>query len=206
MNNYELYHHGVKGMKWGVRRYQNPDGSLTAKGKKHYSNKEIKQDRDAIRKELASHGASNLTGDAKRAYKENQKIEKRIDYLLKNYEFDDDDGGGGKTAADRKAGREYMELNDKYMYNDHIIDAQRNKQVSRALIDKYGEKRINQFKTAENVKTGVAVVAVVAAAPVLIVGGTTVIAGAAVAATGYLGYQSIKNKAEKRKEAKANKK
>ena len=30
----ELYHHGVKGQKWGVRRYQNADGSLTPKGKK----------------------------------------------------------------------------------------------------------------------------------------------------------------------------
>ena len=29
----ELYHHGIKGQKWGVRRYQNEDGSLTAAGK-----------------------------------------------------------------------------------------------------------------------------------------------------------------------------
>ena len=30
----ELYHYGVKGQKWGVRRYQNSDGSLTDAGKK----------------------------------------------------------------------------------------------------------------------------------------------------------------------------
>lgn len=32
----ELYHWGIKGMKWGVRRYQNKDGSLTDAGKKRY--------------------------------------------------------------------------------------------------------------------------------------------------------------------------
>lgn len=36
----ELYHYGVKGMKWGVRRYQNEDGTLTAKGRKKYKNVE----------------------------------------------------------------------------------------------------------------------------------------------------------------------
>ena len=34
ITNGELYHHGIKGMKWGVRRYQNPDGSLTPAGYK----------------------------------------------------------------------------------------------------------------------------------------------------------------------------
>lgn len=42
-NDFRLYksylaHYGVKGMHWGVRRYQNTDGSLTAAGKVHYTN------------------------------------------------------------------------------------------------------------------------------------------------------------------------
>ena len=36
----ELTHHGIKGQKWGVRRYQNADGTLTAAGKKRYSDDE----------------------------------------------------------------------------------------------------------------------------------------------------------------------
>ena len=34
--NYELYHHGTKGQKWGIRRFQNEDGSLTPEGRKRY--------------------------------------------------------------------------------------------------------------------------------------------------------------------------
>ena len=36
----ELYHWGIKGMKWGVRRYRNEDGTLTEAGKKRYSDDE----------------------------------------------------------------------------------------------------------------------------------------------------------------------
>lgn len=44
----ELAHYGVKGMKWGVRRYQNKDGSLTSAGRKRYNDdvsKKEKQDK-----------------------------------------------------------------------------------------------------------------------------------------------------------------
>lgn len=41
MNQKELYHHGIIGQRWGVRRYQNKDGTLTSKGKKHYKSDDI---------------------------------------------------------------------------------------------------------------------------------------------------------------------
>jgi len=43
MNRHELYHFGVRGQKWGIRRFQNDDGTLTSAGKDRYYKKIAKQ-------------------------------------------------------------------------------------------------------------------------------------------------------------------
>ncbi len=59
----ELYHHGIKGMKWGVRRYQNKDGSLTKEGRRKYNNVQNSDGTMKIRK-----GDSDITKRVKRDY------------------------------------------------------------------------------------------------------------------------------------------
>jgi hypothetical protein len=63
----ELYHWGIKGMKWGERRYQNKDGTLTAAGKRRYN-------RDADEKgydKTSSTGARyKVVGEGKKARNE----------------------------------------------------------------------------------------------------------------------------------------
>jgi hypothetical protein len=54
----ELYHFGIKGQKWGVRRYQNKDGSLTAEGKRRYG--------DVTPDEFNKKRADERAGDVKR--------------------------------------------------------------------------------------------------------------------------------------------
>ena len=59
MNERELYHHGIKGQKWGIRRYQNPDGTLTALGRKRQGDYE-KAKEEARSKLLKSSDASEI--------------------------------------------------------------------------------------------------------------------------------------------------
>lgn len=68
-----LVHYGVKGMKWGVRRYQNKDGTLTNAGKKRY-------DRD-IRENVAKKKDSRIdtsNPDPKRWVKEDLNRSKKL--------------------------------------------------------------------------------------------------------------------------------
>lgn len=70
MNDYltlkELYHSGIKGQKWGIRRYQNEDGSLTEEGKKRYGTPETYRAvaKEASSLEEATKGASSAASTA----------------------------------------------------------------------------------------------------------------------------------------------
>lgn len=54
MFNNELYHYGAIGMKLGGRRYQNPDGTLTTRGKKKYAKKILNEHVDRTNRHLAN--------------------------------------------------------------------------------------------------------------------------------------------------------
>ena len=59
----QLYHHGIPGQKWGIRRFQNPDGTRTAAGKKRDGNLDAEKSEDHVRsrehKKRATEGLSN---------------------------------------------------------------------------------------------------------------------------------------------------
>ena len=67
----ELYHHGIKGQRWGIRRFQNEDGSLTAEGKQRYGVHEVTKYKNGI--EIKS---QQMTKEGKKLYKQDIKTDK----------------------------------------------------------------------------------------------------------------------------------
>lgn len=54
-----LSHHGIKGQKWGIRRFQNKDGSLTAKGKERYGSTNDPSDAFTLKKGTSIYRVAN---------------------------------------------------------------------------------------------------------------------------------------------------
>lgn len=73
-----LKHHGILGQKWGIRRYQNPDGSLTEAGKKRYD------------KKVMSYNIRKMNRDFKKspklAYENAEKKRKALEEIADEYE------------------------------------------------------------------------------------------------------------------------
>lgn len=67
----ELYHYGIKGQKWGIRKYQNEDGTLTSEGKARYGY-------DETTGKLSKEGRKVEKSDRKAALKDAIKIQKDV--------------------------------------------------------------------------------------------------------------------------------
>lgn len=100
----EIYHHGIKGQRWGIRRYQNPDGSLTEAGKKRYLNED-----------------GSFTKEGQKAYGKQNSIGRELDRLAVE-----------RQKQREKDREEYLKKheNDKPVDNSDLLKAARNTRVS----------------------------------------------------------------------------
>ena len=154
----ELYHHGILGMKWGIRRFQNADGSLTPEGRKRYYGPDGKlndEGRQATRDELMSLykiGTSRFTSD--NAYQRfsvvaRQMFDERIDDDVK-------EGINNKRRAYYDAALEAYELESK-KYNDYEHSEQAKKDSQKAYkqtIDWYKKYEPEEFESLVKINGG----------------------------------------------------
>lgn len=76
---YYLAHHGILGQKWGIRRYQNSDGTLTEAGKKRYRAEDVESitDRKGLQRRLNDLDKAMARNTADVAYRVNKMVSTR---------------------------------------------------------------------------------------------------------------------------------
>lgn len=140
----ELYHYGVRGMKWGVRRHQNEDGSLTSSGKKHAEKDYKKVTKKAIKDLRKSYSSMYVRAHNKAADKMNGgEIDKFNERQQKRYGPDYTKREGYASDYKKMFEKEVVRnmnknLNDFYNSNKYV-------QKSRELVEKYGMLDWSEF-------------------------------------------------------------
>ena len=85
MNN-QLHHHGVKGQKWGIRRFQNEDGTRTPAGEKHQrrlENKALKQELNKANKTTSKMLFKPNSSSTNELFKQKARVNKAAKYVKK---------------------------------------------------------------------------------------------------------------------------
>ena len=101
----ELYHHGVIGQKWGYRRFQNKDGSLTNAGQKRYhsdNTKQLEKEYGKLEDQLTYGKNTNAKKNAE-LMKRMSEIEKKMSARIESSRKEGIDYAN-KLAADHKKG------------------------------------------------------------------------------------------------------
>lgn len=112
----QLFHHGIKGQKWGVRRYQNKDGSLTPAGRKRYADDTTGSYRDTAksnRQKYKSAKRAAIDRYSDRIFDAETRQEARADEATRKYENE------RKSRLDIKAKKAH-EAEQKKIWDDYL--------------------------------------------------------------------------------------